>query len=183
MPARDKLSALAVKNAAYGKHYDGAGLFLRVDQNGTGRWVFRFRLYGRQREMGLGSRDAVSLKNARIECDRWRGVVASGHDPIRQREKEARERAADRPTLEAVTMACFEARKASLRGGGKAGRWLSPLKLHVLPRLGGVRADRGGDAERYRGNAQNNLARKTGDSAQGDQPLGACDEAWRCNGA
>ena len=32
----------------------------------------------------------------------------------------------------------FEARKAELRGDGKAGRWLSPLERHVLPKLGKV---------------------------------------------
>ena len=136
MAALNRLSALAVKNATDGKHYDGGGLFLRVDAGGTGRWVYRFRLHGRQREMGLGSRDAVSLANARVERDRWRASVAQGRDPIRQREKEAREQAMVRPTLETVAHSCFEARKATLKGGGKAGRWLSPLSLHVLPRLG-----------------------------------------------
>lgn len=136
MAALNRLSALAVKNATTGKHYDGGGLMLRVDAGGSGRWVYRFRLHGRQREMGLGARDAVSLANARVERDRWRAVVAQGHDPIREREKEVRQRAMARPTLEAVASACFEARKATLKGDGKAGRWLSPLTLHVLPRLG-----------------------------------------------
>jgi integrase len=31
---------------------------------------------------------------------------------------------------------CFEARQAELKGDGKAGRWLSPLKAHVLPKIG-----------------------------------------------
>ena len=30
----------------------------------------------------------------------------------------------------------FEARKAELKEDGQAGRWFTPLKLHVLPRLG-----------------------------------------------
>lgn len=33
----------------------------------------------------------------------------------------------------AVSLA--EARKAKLKDDGKAGRWFSPLKLHILPRL------------------------------------------------
>ena len=32
----------------------------------------------------------------------------------------------------------IEARKSELKGDGKAGRWLSPLALHVLPKLGRV---------------------------------------------
>jgi integrase len=34
----------------------------------------------------------------------------------------------------------FEAREAEPKGDGKAGRWFSPLELHVLPKLGGVPA-------------------------------------------
>ena len=30
----------------------------------------------------------------------------------------------------------FEARKAQLKGDGVAGRWFSPVELHVLPKLG-----------------------------------------------
>jgi integrase len=37
-----------------------------------------------------------------------------------------------------VARDAFESRKAELKGDGKAGRWFSPLELHVLPRLGKV---------------------------------------------
>ena len=30
----------------------------------------------------------------------------------------------------------FETRKAALKGDGEAGRWLSPLRVHILPTLG-----------------------------------------------
>lgn len=39
-------------------------------------------------------------------------------------------------TLEEAVSGCFEARQAELKGDGKAGRWLSPLELHVLPKIG-----------------------------------------------
>ena len=39
-------------------------------------------------------------------------------------------------TLEEAVSVCFEARQAELKGDGKAGRWLSPLELHVLPKIG-----------------------------------------------
>jgi integrase len=35
-----------------------------------------------------------------------------------------------------ISADCFEARKAELKGDGTAGRWLSPLTIHVLPKLG-----------------------------------------------
>lgn len=136
--ALNKLSALAVKNAGPGKHYDGGGLLLRVEEGGKGRWIFRYTMYSRQREMGLGPRDALSLAAVRQEAARCRELVASGSDPIDEREKARRDAAQVRPILERVAMDCFEARKASLKDDGKAGRWLSPLRVHVFPKLGKV---------------------------------------------
>ena len=134
----NRLSAKGVGSASPGKHYDGAGLYLRVEPNGSGRWVQRYRLHGREREMGLGSASDVSLKAARKERDEIRALVASGVDPIKERDRRNRENVKDRPTLSVVAHECFEARKASLKGGGTAGRWLSPIELHVLPKLGAV---------------------------------------------
>lgn len=136
MPSKNRLFKKTVEHAKAGKHYDGGGLFLRVDKTGTGRWVFRFRQHGRQREMGLGSRESISLADVRKERDRWASFVAQGHDPIRQREIEAQARSVEPLTLETVALACFDARKTTLKGDGNAGRWLSPVRLHVFPKLG-----------------------------------------------
>ena len=86
--------------------------------------------------MGLGSTQDVSLKEARRQADKWRSMAKQDKDPIKERERERREAARERFTLEFVSEQAFEARKAELKGDGKAGRWFSPLKLHVLPRLG-----------------------------------------------
>jgi integrase len=88
--------------------------------------------------MGLGSLDVVSLKEARREAERWRGVVKGGRDAIKERDRLRREAARSDSTLASVAMAAFEARKAELKDDGKAGRWFSPLSLHVLPKLGKV---------------------------------------------
>jgi integrase len=88
--------------------------------------------------VGLGSLANVSLRDARVAAERWRKVAASGRDPLKERERERREAAAVRPTLDTVAREAFEARKAQLKGDGKAGRWFSPLELHVLPKLGKV---------------------------------------------
>jgi integrase len=37
-----------------------------------------------------------------------------------------------------IALDAFESRKAELKGDGKAGRWFSPLQLHILPKLGKV---------------------------------------------
>ncbi|WP_229836429.1 tyrosine-type recombinase/integrase [Aliiroseovarius zhejiangensis] len=136
---RNKLTAVQVKKAGDGKHYDGGGLVL-VRKGGVGKWVFRYSHLGRRREMGIGSQAELTLADARRIRDQWASELAKGHDPIDSRNAQ---RAAERdavsredPTLEDMAIEAFEARKASLRGEGTRGRWMSPLDLHVIPKIG-----------------------------------------------
>ena len=138
MRAINRLSALAVKNLPAGKHADGGGLWLIKRDDGGGKWIYRYTIKGKRREMGLGSIRFISLKEARSDADQWRRVVSTGKDAIRQRNRERREAEVAKPTLETVAQACFEARKADLKGNGSAGRWYSPLELHVMPKIGDV---------------------------------------------
>jgi integrase len=126
-----RLNSAFIKTAPIGKYNDGSGLWLHRRKDGGAQWVLRLTVGGKRREMGLGGYPNVSLKDARMLAGEYRKSAKLGNDPIRLRE-------AARPgtTLRAVSEAAFEARKAELKGGGKAGRWFSPLQLHVLPRLG-----------------------------------------------
>lgn len=134
--ALNKLTALAVKNAQPGKYSDGGGLWLFKREDGGGQWVLRLTTHGRCREMGLGSIASVSLKEARAAAEQWRAVGRSNVDPIRERERRRREAAKKLHLLREVALEAYESRKAELKGDGKAGRWFSPLELHILPRLG-----------------------------------------------
>ena len=136
MGALHKLTATAVRNAAPGKHSDGGGLWFHKRADGGGQWFLRVTIHGRRREMGLGSARVVSLKEARDLAKRWRSEVSAGKDPIKERERLRRAAARDSNTLSSVSVEAFEARKAELKEDGKAGRWFSPLELHVLPKLG-----------------------------------------------
>lgn len=138
MRARNRLSAALVKAAPAGKYCDGAGLWLVKRPDGGAQWVLRYTIHGRRREMGLGSMPDVGLAAARQMAERWRGVAANGFDPIKTREREAREAARADISLAMITSEAFEARKAELRGDGQSGRWLSPLENHILPKLGKV---------------------------------------------
>ena len=60
-----KLSPRKVATAGPGKYEDGGGLRLVVSPSGARKWVFRFTINGRRREMGLGSFPDVSLAEAR----------------------------------------------------------------------------------------------------------------------
>ena len=138
MRAKNRLTAGFLKAPKPGKHCDGAGLWLVVREDGGAQWVLRVTVHGRRREMGLGGFPALGLAEARKVAQRWRDVVAAGRDPIKEREREERAARREDISLAILTADAFEARKAELKGDGTAGRWLSPLTLHVLPKLGKV---------------------------------------------
>lgn len=138
MRAINRLSAKAVSALGAGKYNDGAGLWLVKSDADSGKWVLRYTIHGRRREMGLGTIQSVSLKEVRQTAERWRSQLRDGNDPIKQREKGKREAARNLHLLKDIALDAFEARKAELKGDGKAGRWFTPLELHVLPRLGNL---------------------------------------------
>ena len=138
MRAMNRLSSQFVKTAPVGKHCDGAGLWLVKRDDGGAQWVQRVTVHGRRREMGLGGFPALGLANARKLSERWRNVASAGRDPVKEREAEERAARREDITLAILTADAFESRKAELKGDGAAGRWLSPLTIHVLPKLGRV---------------------------------------------
>jgi len=94
----DPLSvASLIKARKAGRHSDGGGLYLVVEDSGSARWAFLFRWRanravpgaGRLREMGLGSTMAVTLKRAREKAAAARAMVADGIDPIAARKAQA----------------------------------------------------------------------------------------------
>jgi len=136
--AMNRLSAMTAKTAPVGKHADGGGLWLHRRDDGGAQWFLRVVVHGRRREMGLGRFPDVSLKEAREAAIEARALVRSGIDPIKRRGDAARNAERNMHILSDVARDAFESRKADLKGDGKAGRWFSPLELHVLPKLGKV---------------------------------------------
>ena len=54
------LTAQTVRNAKEaGKYFDGNGLYLRVEANGSRFWVQRITIRGKRSDIGLGCGDAV----------------------------------------------------------------------------------------------------------------------------
>lgn len=136
--ALNKLTAVEVKAASPGKYSDGGGLWLVKRKVGGGQWVLRVTVHGRRREMGLGSATDISLRDARTTAAKWRNLAAQEVDPIKQRKKDRRTAQRNLHILTDIATDAFESRKAELKGDGEAGRWFSPLRLHILPRLGKV---------------------------------------------
>ncbi|MBN9334907.1 integrase arm-type DNA-binding domain-containing protein [Devosia sp.] len=136
MRAMHRLSARAVTTLGPGKYADGAGLWLYKRDGGGAQWVLRYTIHSRRHEMGLGAYPEVSLKDVRVAADQWRALVRDGKDPIKERDRARRAAERDIHLLKDIALDAFESRKAELKGDGVAGRWFTPLELHVLPKLG-----------------------------------------------
>jgi hypothetical protein len=128
------LSALKAKSLGPGKHFDGQGLILSKSRPETGKWIVRLVVQGKRREMGLGRWPDVTLAEARERAAEARRAVRDGNDPIDLR-KAAQVRS-DRLTIAEAIEQCFTARQAELKNDGQAGRWLSPLSIHIIPKIG-----------------------------------------------
>jgi len=89
--AQYKLSAIGVKkNTRKGKYSDGVNnLYLEIKASGSKSWIFRYTIYGKRKEMGLGAFPAIELKEAReVAAGLYKAIKADPtHDPIIERKK------------------------------------------------------------------------------------------------
>lgn len=134
MTLSNALTQMKVRNLGPGKHFDGQGLMLVKSHKDAGKWIVRLVVEGRRREMGLGRWPDVSIAEARERAVTARKELRDGTDPIAARQRAKRTVA--RLSVADAVHSCFAARQAELKGDGKAGRWLSPLNTHVLPKIG-----------------------------------------------
>ncbi len=80
-----KLTDRSVKAAPAGKHTDGDGLMLVVSPAGSKKWVLRYQIAGRRRDMGLGPYPEVGLAAARQAAAQARSQAAQKVDPLAAR--------------------------------------------------------------------------------------------------
>lgn len=70
------------KATAPGKTNDGDVLYFQVSKSGASSWIFRYKLDGRSREMGLGPFPTVPLIQARQLAADHSKVLNTGTDPL-----------------------------------------------------------------------------------------------------
>ncbi|MEO1775659.1 MAG: integrase arm-type DNA-binding domain-containing protein [Pseudomonadota bacterium] len=128
-----RLTAPAVRHAAPGRHADGNGLYLEVDQSGAKRWLLRTMVQGRRRDIGLGSISYVTLAEAREMARELRKVARAGGDPIAERDRDKKvsltfEQAARRVHAENVAPVGKSAKTTA--------QWLSAMERDIFPKIG-----------------------------------------------
>ncbi|HBN7641933.1 integrase arm-type DNA-binding domain-containing protein [Pseudomonas aeruginosa] len=141
-----KLTSKTVESLARagipGKTNDGDGLYFQISKAGASSWIFRYKLEGRGREMGLGPYPTVTLAEARQLSADQRKVLAAGADPLaardaaREAKREAERQAqARRITFETLASEYQAAHGASWSEKWRKG-WLRKLELYAFPHIG-----------------------------------------------
>lgn len=126
------LSARFVETAtAPGKYFDGQGLFLRVNSNGSRQWVQRITIRGKRSELGLGSPPAVSLATARRLALENRGMALQGGDPLAEKR-----RAREAMTFAQAVEKYLAAKLTQFRNEKHRKQWRSTLDSYAVPILG-----------------------------------------------
>lgn len=82
-----KSAAKLVTNQDVGKHADGGGLYLVIRASGKPKWMFRFTMHGKRKELTLGAYDDVSLADARILAAEAKKSSKEGTNPIAERQR------------------------------------------------------------------------------------------------
>lgn len=129
----NRLSALAVRRAGPGRHADGGGLYLAVDDTGARRWVLRTTVHGKRREIGLGPVSLVPLAEARETARRLRKVAWEGGDPIAERDRERRR---SMTFEDAARKVHAEQIEPNAKNGKHVRQWIATLEAHAFPVIG-----------------------------------------------
>src|SRR3954451_1694322 len=129
-----KLTTSQVRHARPGRHGDGRGLYLQVI-GGSKTWVLRYEHQKRERWMGLGSVEFVTLAQAREQAFELRRKLKHEKiDPLEHRRAAvvgARIAALRGATFEQVACRCIEMKTSQWRGDGSCREWLSTLELRL----------------------------------------------------
>jgi integrase len=134
-----RLTAKQVENLGPGMHADGDGLYLQVDGDGPGSWIYRYKLKGKERYFGLGSKSVITLKLARELRDEAKKLKAQGIDPIehrRQREADSKAEAAKAIIFREFATQFIASHEVGWKNAKHRQQWTNTLETYVYPVFG-----------------------------------------------
>jgi integrase len=125
-----RLSTRKVESVSVpGMYGDGDGLYLRVGPSGGKSWVLRTVVFGRRRDLGIGSASLVTMAEARENAQRLRKVARAGGDPDTIRKRETL-------TFDEAARRVHQSLLPTWRSERHGQIWLAGLTKHVFPVLG-----------------------------------------------
>ncbi|MPZ44140.1 MAG: DUF4102 domain-containing protein [Betaproteobacteria bacterium] len=134
------LTATAIKNARATekplKLFDGGGMFLLVNPNGSRWWRLKYRYLGKEKQLSLGTYPEVSLKDARDRRDEARKQLANGIDPSEHRKaQKSAVVASTENAFEVVAREWYE-KYSQAWAPGHADKIIRRLERDVFPWIG-----------------------------------------------
>ncbi|MET0225846.1 MAG: integrase arm-type DNA-binding domain-containing protein [Dokdonella sp.] len=132
MPLNDSAIRAAKPGERAQKLFDGGGLFLLVNPNGSRYWRLKYRIGGKEKLLGLGVYPAVSLKLARERRHDARKLIAARIDPSAKRQAD---KIATEDTFEAIAREWFAKFKPNWVAG-HSDKIIGRLERDVFPFIG-----------------------------------------------
>ena len=115
---------------------DGAGLRLRCRPNGSRTWIYRYRINGHEKSIGLGSYPQVSLRIARIKAAESNALVIEGKNPsLEKKLKRAKSATQEAQTFGSVARDWMSHNKPDWSEKHFA-RNEGLIRLYLMPHLG-----------------------------------------------
>lgn len=161
-----KLTAKTIESLAKAKTpgltNDGEGLYFQVSKTGGTSWIFRYKIAGKSRDMGLGPYPETGLADAREKAVEARRKTKAGIDPLAEREAErerqqleeeierqrmqaelkALERAKSRAvTFKTLAADYIAAHRAGWKNAKHAQQWENTVATYAEPIIGDLQAD------------------------------------------
>jgi len=135
---RKKLTAKFVETVtAKGKYFDSSGLFLRVSETSSKKWVQRYTSSGIRREIGLGSAKIVTLSLARELALRNLLAIREGKDPLELRNIDS-----SIPSFEEASRSVHQDNIASWGNKKHAAQFISTLEAYAFPKIGNLKVNK-----------------------------------------
>jgi integrase len=135
MSARTVASALKKP----GLHPDGGGLYLQVGATGSASWIYRYKIAGRERQMGLGPANVIGLAEARLAVAECRRQRWAGRDPIDERRAARQTVQLERArgvTFRAAAELYISSHAHAWRNAKHGAQWRATLAAYAFPVFG-----------------------------------------------
>ncbi len=139
MALSGKLTKKLVENLGPGRHGDGGGLYLVVDDtpNGARRWIVRVVVKGQKNkkgaplrtDFGLGGADIVTLNQARDRALEYRRMAKQGLHPRFNARMEI-------PTFAEISQQVHIDRLPTWKNAKHGQQWLNTLRDYAFPKIG-----------------------------------------------
>jgi integrase len=136
-----KKVAKLVRRGVRGKHHDGHGLYLQIQNRDNASWFLRYERDGKEHFPGLGPAHIVGLKLARERAQALRLQLLNGVDPIAAKKAAKAQRALDAAKAMSFSEAArgyIEQHGPKWRNARHAAQWPSSLAEYVEPIIGAL---------------------------------------------